>query len=48
MKLSLGIDWSDKSHTICIREFKSRRILSEFEIEHSAAGIEQLENWDAH
>jgi len=44
MKISMGIDWSDKSHTICFREFKTRRILAEFEIEHSAAGIEQLEN----
>jgi transposase len=44
MKLSIGIDWSDQSHTICIRKFKTRRILVEFEIDHNATGIEQLEN----
>ena len=44
MKLSIGIDWSDKNHTICFREVKTRRILAEFEIEHSAVGIKQLQS----
>jgi transposase len=43
MELSIGIDWSDRQHAICIREFDTRRILAEFEIEHNAAGIAQLE-----
>ena len=44
MYLSIGIDWADQSHAICIRERETRRILTEFEISHSAAGISQLED----
>lgn len=43
MKLSIGIDWSDQSHAICVRELDTRRILVEFEIKHNATGIAQLE-----
>lgn len=43
MDLSIGIDWSDRSHAICIREIDTRRVLAEFLIEHSAEGIEHLE-----
>jgi transposase len=44
MYLSVGIDWADQSHAICIRERATRRILAEFEITHTAAGIRQLED----
>jgi transposase len=43
MKYSIGIDWAAESHMICIREFDTRRIRVEFEIEHSASGLQQLE-----
>jgi transposase len=44
MYLCIGIDWADQSHAICIRERETRRVLAEFEIIHTAAGIKQLEN----
>jgi len=43
VKYSIGIDWADKSHAICLREYESRRIVAEFEIQHNASGIQQLE-----
>jgi transposase len=43
MKLSIGIDWSDQSHALCVRELDTRRILAEFVIEHSVTGMAQLE-----
>ena len=44
MCLSIGIDWADKSHTLCIRELETRRILAECEIINDASGIARLEN----
>jgi transposase len=44
MKYSIGIDWADKSHMVCIREFDTRRIIAEFEIPHNAEGLDRLEN----
>ncbi|HVO68571.1 MAG TPA: transposase [Aggregatilineaceae bacterium] len=43
MNLSIGIDWADQSHAICVREREARRILAEFEMAHTAAGVCQLE-----
>jgi len=44
MELSIGIDWGDRSHAACLRELNARRVLAEFETEHSAAGIARLED----
>lgn len=44
MDLSIGIDWSDRSHAVWIRKIDTRRILAEFVIEHSGIGFEHLEN----
>jgi transposase-like protein len=44
MKLSIGIDWADQSHAICLRERDTRRILAEFEIGHTVAGVSQLKD----
>jgi hypothetical protein len=27
MKVSIGIDWADQRHAICLREYETRRIL---------------------
>lgn len=43
MELSMGIDWADQSHAICLREQGTRRIVAEFEIAHTATGVNQLE-----
>jgi transposase len=43
MELSIGIDWADQSHAICLRERGTRRIIAEFEITHTAAGVNRLE-----
>lgn len=43
MQMSIGIDWSDRSHAICIRERDTRRILAEIVIAHTAEGVQQLE-----
>lgn len=43
MQMSIGIDWSDRSHAICIREQDTRRILAEIVIAHTAEGVQQLE-----
>jgi transposase len=42
MNYSIGIDWADESHLVCIREYSSRRIIAEFQIEHSAGGIQKF------
>lgn len=44
MKYSIGIDWADKSHMVCIREYDTRRIIAEFEVPHSAEGLDRLES----
>lgn len=41
--LSIGIDWADDKHDICIRDVADRRILAEFSIDHNAEGVAQLE-----
>jgi transposase len=41
--LSIGIDWADQKHDICIRDLQDRRILAELTIPHSAAGLQQLD-----
>jgi transposase len=41
--LSIGIDWADTKHDICIRDAADRRILSEFCIDHGAEGMVQLD-----
>lgn len=41
--LSIGIDWADTKHDICIRDAADRRILSEFCIDHDAEGMAQLD-----
>lgn len=43
MKVSIGIDWADQRHAICLREYETRRILAEFEIAHTVAGLARLE-----
>ena len=43
MKLSIGIDWGDKSHAVCIREKNTRRMLTAFTISHDVPGITRLE-----
>jgi transposase len=44
MQLSIGIDWADKSHAVCIREISTRRSLVEFTISNDAAGVERMED----
>jgi transposase len=44
MKYSIGIDWADKSHMVCIREYDTRRIMAEFEVPNSAEGLDRLES----
>jgi transposase len=41
--LSIGIDWADTKHDVCIRDAADRRILSEFPIDHDAKGMAQLD-----
>jgi transposase len=41
--LSIGIDWADDKHDICIRDAVDRRILSEFSVGHGAEGMTQLD-----
>jgi transposase len=41
--LSIGIDWADAKHEVCIRDVRDRRILSEFSIDHDAEGLAQLD-----
>jgi transposase len=41
--LSIGIDWADTQHDVCIRDLGDRRILSEFCIDHNAEGMAQLD-----
>lgn len=41
--LSIGIDWADDKHDICIRDAQDRRILAEFIITHDAEGVKQLD-----
>ena len=40
---SIGIDWADTKHDICIRDAADRRILSEFCVDHDAEGMVQLD-----
>jgi transposase len=41
--LSIGIDWADTKHDVCIRDVRDRRILSELCIDHDAEGLAQLD-----
>ena len=41
--LSIGIDWADDKHDICLRDAQDRRILAEFIITHDARGVKQLD-----
>ena len=41
--LSIGIDWADNKHDVCIRDAEDRRILAEFIITHDAAGVKELD-----
>lgn len=40
--ISIGIDWADSKHDVCIRDLQDRRRLAEFEISQDAAGVEKL------
>jgi transposase len=41
--LSIGIDWADEKHDVCIRDLEDRRILAEFTITHDAKGVKQID-----
>lgn len=41
--ISIGIDWADEKHDICIRDMEDRRIMAILTIEHSATGVAELD-----
>jgi transposase len=41
--ISIGIDWADDKHDICIRDLEDRRILAALTITHDAQGVAELE-----
>lgn len=41
--IHIGIDWADDKHDVCICDAADRRTLSEFPIQHDAAGLTQLD-----
>ena len=41
--LSIGNDWADAKHDVCIRDAADRRILSEFPINHDLEGMTRLD-----
>jgi transposase len=42
MLFSIGIDWADQSHQICVRSLSDRRILAQFLIPASLPGLQSL------
>jgi transposase len=40
----LGIDWGGKEHALCLLDSSGKK-LGECKVKHSAAGIEQAQNW---
>lgn len=41
--ISIGIDWADEKHDICIRDKEDRRILAILTIRHDAGGVAELD-----
>ena len=41
--ISLGIDWADDKHDICVRNLDDRQILATMIITNDAAGVSEMD-----